>query len=157
MKRLLLFTISVFLLISYSSAQSSLEDIVMYRVKEKVEELCTYITLMSDKSKSMQTRKDYMDKALSSFLFKGNAFTKDSIKHQGMMVDIVDADQGGNQKMPVKAFFRNIVNLRYDKIEVKSLYIFVRNVQPAESAGNLKFNVPYDLYCLKSGSLKKKK
>lgn len=111
--------------VSVASAQMTKqeEEDILLRVKERVALMNDYISYMADKKKEVNTRKYYKSKALSLFIQKGEGYEEDGVWKAGVMMETTSTRYNSTNKLLMKNYFENLINLRYVNVKITSTQI----------------------------------
>ena len=114
-------------IISISVANAQITDLdkknFKRRVRERVALMNDYISYMVDKKKGINTRKYYKTKALPLFIQKGEAYEEDGVKKDGVIMETTSTRRHTTNKLLIKDYFENLINLRYSNVKVTSTQI----------------------------------
>jgi len=124
----------LFLLFSFAAIKLSAqvtnqeEDFVKHREVERVAQLIHYISFMSDKSKSLEIRMYYCNKALDLFVANGSHYEENGVVKEGAMVEVRTSARGTTKRYLIRDYLKRIANgTIHPLIEIKSAEIILVN------------------------------
>jgi len=91
---------------------------------QKVAQMNDNISFMADKSKYVDTRKYYRQRALNLFIEKGEPFEEDGIHNSGVKIEISSIHRKKLVRRLMKDYLTGLINLRYSKVDVVSTDIY---------------------------------
>ena len=107
-----------------SSASSQIENranITKIRAAQKVKQMNDYISFMASKKKSVDVRNKYIGYALKLFIGEGNSYEENGIQKEGVIMEVTSVNRSGKKtKELMREYFKRIVNLRYNDVNITS-------------------------------------
>lgn len=104
-------------------------------VQQRVAQLSDYISFMADKSKPLDTRNYYKNRALNLFIGKGEPFEQEGILNTGVKMETTSIYRKKPYRRLIKDYFTGLTNLRYAKVDIQStnfIEIEVSDLQKVE-------------------------
>lgn len=118
-----LFFISLLLSSFASHAQNMTGEIVSNKLQEKAQILNDCLMFLSQKDRSVDIKKHYMNQALSLFVNNGEPFSTDSMKYEGVYIITKSSLRNKPVKRKVKDFLQGVMDLRYTPIDLTAIKI----------------------------------
>ena len=126
--------------ISVSAKEFDEDNLIQQRAKERVRLMNDYISFMSDKSKSTETRYYYREKALPLFIGKGFEYEENGIPKKGVRMQTTSVNRPGvTNILLLRDYFTSLVNLEYSEINItstESADIKVSDLKKVDSSNN---------------------
>lgn len=126
--------------ISVSAKEFDEDNLIQQRAKERVRLMNDYISFMSDKSKSTETRYYYREKALPLFIGKGFEYEENGIPKKGVRMQTTSVNRPGvTNILLLRDYFTSLVNLEYSEINITSTEIAdikVSDLKKVDSSNN---------------------
>lgn len=126
--------------ISVSAKEFDEDNLIQQRAKERVRLMNDYISFMSDKSKSTETRYYYREKALPLFIGKGFEYEENGIPKKGVRMQTTSVNRPGvTNILLLRDYFTRLVNLEYSEINITSTEIAdikVSDLKKVDSSNN---------------------
>jgi len=104
-------------------AQNLTGNVLVSKLKEKVEILNDYQNMLADKDKTPDVKRHYMTQALNLFVNQGEPFSVDSIKYQGAYITTKSALRNKPVKRRIKDYLQGVMDLRYTPIDLTAMKI----------------------------------
>lgn len=101
----------------------NLAEIIKERWQQEIGNLNDYISIMADKTKSLDTRNYYKERALKLFIGGGEAFVEDGIYNSGVKIEIASVYRKRPLHRLLKDYFSGLVNLRYSKVDIQPIIL----------------------------------
>lgn len=121
MKKTAFILIAIFSLLSINlMAQSRMDDMLRRRAAEKVGQMNDYISFMADKKNSVNNRQYYSKQALKLFIAKGEAYTENDVKKEGVIMEVTSVKKQTKNQTLMKTYFQNLMNLKYSNVKISS-------------------------------------
>lgn len=144
MAQIKVFITLIFLCMGISTAfaytEQELKEIMEHRIQHKVAQMNDNISYMADKSKELDMRNYYREKALNLFIEKGEPYTDaDGINNKGVKMETTSTYRKKPTSRLMKDYFTGLINLRYSKVDVQhteAQAIKVGNLQKIDDKGN---------------------
>lgn len=102
-------------------AQNLTGNVLVSKLKEKVEILNDYQNMLADKDKTPDVKRHYMTQALNLFVNQGEPFSVDSIKYQGAYITTKSALRNKPVKRRIKDYLQGVMDLRYTPIDLTAM------------------------------------
>lgn len=115
--------ISVLLGSFASHAQNMTGEIVSNKLQEKAQILNDCLMFLSQKDRSVDIKKHYMNQALSLFVNNGEPFRTDSMKYEGAYIITKSSLRNKPVKRKIKDFLQGVMDLRYTPIDLTAIKI----------------------------------
>lgn len=125
---LVLFALFSFATIGSAQVTNKEEDFLKYREFERVAQLSEYIYMMGNKSKSLENRMYYYNRALDLFVAKGRDYEENGVVKEGAMVEVKSFTRGTVKRYLVRDYLKRIANgTIHPSIEMMSAEIILVN------------------------------
>lgn len=115
--------ISVLLGSFASHAQNMTGEIVSNKLQEKAQILNDCLMFLSQKDRSVDIKRHYMNQALSLFVNNGEPFSTDSMKYEGAYIITKSSLRNKPVKRRIKDFLQGVMDLRYTPIDLTAIKI----------------------------------
>ena len=102
------------------SKSIEVQRMLQQRAAEKVGLMTDYIQFMADKSKPLNSRKYYREKALGLFIGMGYGYEQDGIHKDGVYMETTSVFRKNPTRRLIRDYFTGLINLRYDKVTIES-------------------------------------
>ncbi len=109
----------LFIGISVFGQNDSIKGLMSTYAMQKVAQMNDNISFMADKSKYVDTRKYYRQRALNLFIEKGEPFEEDGIHNSGVKIEISSIHRKKLVRRLMKDYLTGLINLRYSKAIVR--------------------------------------
>ncbi len=124
MKRHIILIVSIAVLSFHCMvAQNLTGNVIVSKLKEKVEILNDYQNMLADKDKAPDVKRHYMTQALNLFVNQGEPFSIDTIKYQGAYITTKSALRNKPVKRKIKDYLQGVMDLRYTPIDLSAIKI----------------------------------
>lgn len=117
------FFISVFLGSFASYAQDMTGEILSNKLQEKAQILNDCLLFLSQKDRSADIKKHYMNQALSLFVNNGEPFHVNSVKYEGAYILTKSSYRNKPVKRKIKDYLQGVMDLRYTPIDLTAIKI----------------------------------
>lgn len=101
-------------------AQTSQDEMIKTRAREKVSQMCDYIEFMANPQNSLDVRKKYKERAVRLFMGNCEPYEDDGVTNKGVVMEITSIYRTTPRRRLMKDYFTGLMNMRYSKVEVKS-------------------------------------
>lgn len=123
LKVITLFFVMALFGVTTSSAQELTGEIVSNKLQEKAQILNDCLSFLSQKDRSADIKKHYMDQALNLFVNNGESFSVDSVKYDGAYIVTKSAYRNKPVKRKIKDYLQGVMDLRYTPIDLSAIKI----------------------------------
>lgn len=123
LKVVVLLFISLILGSSASNAQDITGEIINNKLQEKAQILNDCLLFLSQKDRSANIKKHYLDQALSLFVNNGEPFSADSVKYEGAYIITKSSFRNKPVKRKIKDYLQGVMDLRYTPIDLTAIKI----------------------------------
>lgn len=123
LKVITLFFVMAIFGVATSSAQEITGETVVNKLQEKAQILSDCLSFLSQKDRSADIKKHYMDQALSLFVNNGEPFSVDSVKFDGAYIVTKSAYRNKPVKRKIKDYLQGVMDLRYTPIDLSAIKI----------------------------------
>lgn len=123
LKVITLFFVMAIFGVAASLAQEIAGETVSNKLQEKAQILNDYLSFLSQKDRSADIKKHYMDQALSLFVNNGEPFSIDSVKYDGAYIVTKSAYRNKPVKRKIKDYLQGVMDLRYTPIDLSAIKI----------------------------------
>lgn len=106
-----------------SIVSKDLAELIKQRWQQKIGQLNECISMMSDKTKSLETRNYYKERALNLFIAGGEPFEDEGFYNPGVKIEIISSPNKRPVRRLLKAYFAGLVNLRYSKVDIQPINV----------------------------------
>lgn len=114
----MVFALSAFTVVA--SAQQEIEEMIRFRAAEKVKQMCDYIEFMANPENGFEVRAKYKGKAVKLFVANCEPYEEDGIQKKGVEMEITSTYRSKPRRRLMKDYFSGLMNMRYNKVEIKS-------------------------------------
>lgn len=122
-KVIFLLFISVLLGSFTPHAQNMTDEIVSNKLQEKAQILNDCLMFLSQKDRSVDIKKHYLNQALSLFVNNGEPFSADSVKYDGAYIITKSSFRNKPVKRKIKDYLQGVMDLRYTPIDLTAIKI----------------------------------
>lgn len=98
-------------------------ELLNHLYQQEITQLNDYISIMSDRTKSIETRNYYRDLALKLFIANGNAYETDGILDSGVKIEVLSIHKKNPVRRLLKDYFIGLVNFRYPKVNLQPIKV----------------------------------
>jgi len=119
MKKIILAIVAL-MTVTFSYAQSDVQEVLKRRAAEKVGQLCDYIEFLANPQNEYKTRNYYKTKALNLFINKGEEYEEDGIYKKGVLMEVTSIWRKKPSQRLMKDYFTGLMNMRYSKVVIES-------------------------------------
>ena len=119
MKKIILAIVAL-MTVTFSYAQSDVQEVLKRRAAEKVGQLCDYIEFLANPQNEYKTRNYYKTKALKLFINKGEEYEEDGIYKKGVLMEVTSIWRKKPSQRLMKDYFTGLMNMRYSKVVIES-------------------------------------
>jgi len=119
MKKIILAIVAL-MAVTFSYAQSDVQEVLKRRAAEKVGQLCDYIEFLANPQNEYKTRNYYKTKALNLFINKGEEYEEDGIYKKGVLMEVTSIWRKKPSQRLMKDYFTGLMNMRYSKVVIES-------------------------------------
>lgn len=114
----------LFIVTSAFGQNDSIKELMSRYALQKVAHMNDCISFLADKSKDLDTRKYYRQKALNLFIEKGEPYkVDDEIRNEGVKIYVSSAFRRKPTCRLIKDYLTGLINLRYSKVDIVSTEI----------------------------------